>query len=156
MTRRSRALDGVKSDNDADRERLAQAEAQRSTFCPARPVREGGANVLSEYTSPGPRTFRQYLDVGCTATNQGELRIPLSEDERKTLKITSVAKPHFEGVANLNWYEADAKPDSDGDEILVSYRMRGLDRQLLGSCPGGGHGTLVVEYKLVPRSSGNT
>jgi hypothetical protein len=109
------------------------------------------ADMVSQYTGPGARTFRQYLDVGCAQTNEGTLNIPLSDEESATLKVETIKKPHFEGVSNLNWTDGNAWTDADADEIGVSYAIRGLDRQTMGNCPGGGHGTLVVEYTLVPR-----
>jgi hypothetical protein len=150
--RRKKALKAVADDQVSDRTRLRQAELDRIKMCPGATsaVPADAAGVLNESMGPGARTFRQYLDVGCAETNQGSLNIPLSDEESKTLKVDSVAKAHFEGVSNLNWTDAKAWADADGDQIGASYRIRGLDRQAMGNCPGGGHATLVVEYQLVP------
>jgi hypothetical protein len=132
---------------------LTAARLDRVKMCPgaAAGMPASAVGMLMEYVGPGSRSFRQYLDVGCAETNQGSVNIPLSDRESKTLKVDSVAKPHFEGVSNLNWKDANAWVDADADEIGASYAIRGLDRQAMGNCPGGGHATLVVDYQLVPR-----
>jgi hypothetical protein len=146
------ALAQVQSDTDADKNLLSDAEAERSRICAQKPAAvQSAASMLSQYVAPGPRQFRQYMDVGCAETNQGTLPILLSAQERNTLRVASVAKPHFEGISNLNWEDANAKPDGNGDSIAVTYAIRGLDRQFLGNCPGGGHATLVVDYQLASR-----
>jgi hypothetical protein len=151
--RRTNALKAVADDQGDDRARLKQAELDRVKMCPGSTpeMSAAAADMVSQYTGPGQRTFRQYLDVGCAQTNQGSLNIPLSDEESQTLKIDKVLKPHFEGASNLNWTDANAWVDADGDQLGASYALRGLDRQTMGNCPGGGHGTLVVEYTLVPR-----
>lgn len=142
----------VESDNATDTNTLAGARKARAQACTQTPV-EPALAVLRQFASPGQRTFRQYLDVGCAETNQGSLPISLSDEERKSFKIAGAPKPHFEGISNLNWANADQPViDSEGDSMTVNYSIRGLDREFLGNCPGGGHATLVVDYQLAPRA----
>jgi len=151
---KSEAQAQVDSDTNHDKNLLAEAQRARSNACAqTNYATQAVANILSQYSGPGPRTFRQYLDVGCAETNQGILPIRLSEEEQNTLRVVSVTKPHFEGVSNLNWGNAEQPTIApDGNSISVPYAIRGLDRQFLGNCPGGGHATLVVVYQLAPRN----
>ena len=153
--RKTDAQAAVKSDQDTDRGSLSKGEQQRMAVC--QPSR-GPASVG---TNPGPnqglggglRVFRQYTDVGCGATNQATLQVQLTDEERKTLKIAMNPTAHFEGVSNLNWKNIDKIQLVGDDLIQVAYSIRGLDRQFLGNCPGGGHATVVVDYQVVPRDA---
>ena len=150
--RKKDALTAVKSDNDGDREKLNEGESMREQVCQSGHLPasvEPTAAVLSQYLKNAPRTFRQYVDVGCGETNQATLQIPLTDDESKNLKLAGQPSAHFEGVSNLNWDNID-KIDVAANVINVTYSIRGLDRQLFGNCPGGGHATVVVEYQLTP------
>jgi len=151
--RKAKALSDVSHDNDYDRGKLTAGEQERTRVCAAAHglISLGAAPGLPEQPALSPRVFRQYADVGCGETNQGEFHIPLSDEDSKTLKMAGNPTPHFEGISNLKWEKIDKVQLVDDKTIQVTYSLRGLDRQFLGNCPGGGHATVVVEYQLAPR-----
>lgn len=153
--KKKEAQSRVDGDTNLDKNLLAEAQRAHPSVCAqTSTTSQAAANILIQYSGPGPRTFRQYLDVGCAETNQGRLVIRLSEEEQKILRIASVKKPDFEGVSNLNWDNAEQPIVApDGNSISLPYAIRGLDRQYLGNCPGGGHATLVVVYQLASRNA---
>jgi hypothetical protein len=94
--------------------------------------------------------YRQYLDVDCQRVNSnGNLRVPIDSTLAAQFKIAS-ASAQIQDASNLK--EATASVvRSETDSAIIQYSIVGLDRQLFGNCPGGGHGTLVVQFQLVPK-----
>jgi hypothetical protein len=93
--------------------------------------------------------FRQYLDVDCERVNQNTLTVPIDSALSSQFKVQS-AVAGIEDTSNLKGSSATIK-GTDSNSATVTYSIVGLDRQLFGNCPGGGHGTLVVRFQLVPK-----
>jgi hypothetical protein len=50
-------------------------------------------------------------------------------------------------VDNLKDFSVSVLDHTD-ETARVEYRLVGLDRQFLGNCPGGGHGTVVTNFVI--------
>lgn len=101
-----------------------------------------------------PRTyeFRQYEAVDCQAQNtNGAFPVQLDSVLSAEYLVES-ATATVQNQSNLKFSEAHVVSVSELGAI-VSYQLIGLDRQFLGNCPGGGHGTLVVNFQLKPRTA---
>jgi hypothetical protein len=109
------------------------------------------AEAAPEAPPPQPRIsdFRQYLDVDCSRVNSNSLRIAIDSSLSSQFKVQS-ATATIQDSSNLKEARANVV-QTDPDAAIVSYSIEGLDRQLFGNCPGGGHGTLVVRFQLVPK-----
>jgi hypothetical protein len=109
--------------------------------------------VESTKTSLLPRasTYRQYLDVDCERVNSSSsLRVPIDSTLAAQFKVES-ATAEIQDTSNLK--RATAKVIGvDPSSAIIEFAIAGLDRRLFGNCPGGGHGTLVVQFQLVPKS----
>lgn len=118
--------------------------------------------TLSEPTQPGPvpptpqpksSEYRQYLDVDCGSQNSASgVFAQIDTNLRSQFEVdTATATASIQDTSNLKATQAviqAKKPDG----VLVQYMIVGLDRQLFGNCPGGGHGTLVVQFQLKPKT----
>ena len=94
--------------------------------------------------------FSQYFDVDCNRVNgNSALNISLDSTLALQYKIQS-ATAEIRNPSNLKDARASIikiAPDS----VTADYAIVGLDRQLFGNCPGGGHGTLVITFHLEPK-----
>lgn len=121
-----------------------------------RPTDIGDCTAVAEAapiaTAEQPKTsdFSQYLDVDCQRVNSNPaLWVPLDSSLSAKFKVQSAAAV-VQDSSNLKEAHAgvvETRPDG----AVVQYSLVGLDRQLFGNCPGGGHGTLVVRFQLVPK-----
>jgi hypothetical protein len=125
------------------------------------PPAPGGPGAGARTTTPPhpaaqlqPRVseWRQYLDVDCARTNtnaNGGLFVPV--DNALTAQYTvQSATAQIVDASNIKDIQATVV-NIQPNGATVRYAMSGLDRQFLGNCPGGGHGTLVVRFQLVPK-----
>lgn len=111
-------------------------------------------------TSPAPSVtpqvktsgYRQYLDVDCGQQNgQGGVFVQIDTNLRAQFVVDS-ASASIQDTSNLKAAQARVE-ETRADGAVVQYTIVGLDRQLFGNCPGGGHGTLVVEFQLKAKTS---
>jgi hypothetical protein len=109
------------------------------------------AEPVPVISPPQPRTseFRQYLDVDCSRVNSNSLRVAIDSGLSTQFKVQS-ATATIQDSSNLKEVRANVLR-TDPDAAFVEYSISGLDRQVFGNCPGGGHGTLVVTFQLVPK-----
>jgi hypothetical protein len=106
----------------------------------------------SSASSVGPRTsvFQQYFDVDCERTNsRNDFRVPIDTTLAAQFRVGS-ATASIQDISNLKQASASVLR-TDQDAAIVQYSIVGLDRQVFGNCPGGGHGTLVVQFQLAPK-----
>jgi len=150
LKRKKDAQVSVEADKKSDTKRLTDLLPQRTKACGR--VNQGGPQTGPE-PLPMARFFRQYLDVGCGEANSGTVSVPLPQPGGP-LAMSIVGQPaaHFEGMSNIKDAKADS-PKVVADAISVPYTIHGLDRGVLGDCPGGGHATLVVDYQLAPQTA---
>jgi hypothetical protein len=94
--------------------------------------------------------YRQYLDVDCARTNENNLHIPIDTTLMGQYKVSS-ATAAIQDTSNLKSGSGANVTAVQPDGVDVQYVIVGLDRQAFGNCPGGGHGTLVVQFQLVPK-----
>src|SRR5579863_954032 len=129
-----------------DTQLLAAAEQSQAAACAA--VNPAVAAV----ELPKISFFRQYVEVGCGATTSNSLTLPLSSEDQAKYQMAD-PKAYLEGISNLKSHSETATVAADHESAVVSYSIVGLDRQLFGNCPGGGHATLVVESHLQPKAN---
>jgi hypothetical protein len=116
--------------------------------------------TLSEPTPPGPvpptpqpksSEYRQYLDVGCESQNSASgMFVQIDTNLRNQFEVDT-ATASIQDTSNLKVAQAMVQAKKP-DGVLVQYAIVGLDRQVFGNCPGGGHGTLVVQFQLKPKT----
>lgn len=75
--------------------------------------------------------------------------MPIDSNLSAQFKVQS-ATATIQDSSNLKEVRADVVR-TEPDAAVVQYSIAGLDRQVFGNCPGGGHGTLVVRFQLVPK-----
>jgi hypothetical protein len=94
--------------------------------------------------------YRQYLDVDCARTNSNpNLFVPIdsSLSAQYTVQSAMASIQDSSNIKDVNVNVVGTQPNG----AIVQYGFNGLDRQLFGNCPGGGHGTLVVRFQLIPK-----
>lgn len=97
-------------------------------------------------TIRGIKTFREYRDVGCEEERSGEVSATYTLQANQ--HIASVI-PTVENINNLSSWSASLIR-FDEKTAVVQYRIRGLNRTLLGlNCPGGGHADIVVNVAII-------
>lgn len=110
----------------------------------------GGPPTPTISLPPRVSEWRQYLDVDCSHTNySGGLVVPV-DTVFSTQYVVQAATAQFESLSNVKDAEV-AVLDTQANGATVRYALTGLDREFLGNCPGGGHGTLVVRFHLVAK-----
>lgn len=98
-------------------------------------------------TQPKTSEYRQYLDVDCGQQNsQGGVFVQIDTNLRAQFEVDA-ATASIQDTSNLKAAQARVQ-EKRTDGAVVQYIIVGLDRQLFGNCPGGGHGTLVVQFQL--------
>jgi hypothetical protein len=122
----------------------------------SRPTDTGDCSAITEIgheispAQPKISEFRQYMDVDCGRVNANpELRVAIDSGLAAQFKVQS-ATAAIQDSSNLKEVHADVLR-TEPDAAFVKYAITGLDRQFLGNCPGGGHGTLVVRFQLAPK-----
>jgi|HubBroStandDraft_6_1064221.scaffolds.fasta_scaffold35516_3 hypothetical protein len=94
--------------------------------------------------------FRQYLDVDCQRTNSNPgLFVPIDSglSAQYTVQAATATIDDAANIKDVQVKVLSVQPNG----ATVQYGFNGLDRQLFGNCPGGGHGTLVVRFQLIPK-----
>jgi hypothetical protein len=90
-----------------------------------------------------------YYEVGCGQTNSGILDVPVPATMQEIQKVQSVSAS-LVNTDNLK-SQSVSIVHFDNTGAKVKYVLEGLDRQMFGNCPGGGHGTLVTNFVIGPR-----
>lgn len=104
-------------------------------------------------TPPQPKSseYRQYLDVDCgTQNSKAGMFVQIDTNLRSQFEVDT-ATASIQDTSNLKAAQAGIQAKRP-DGVVVQYMIVGLDRQLFGNCPGGGHGTLVVQFQLKPKA----
>jgi hypothetical protein len=87
--------------------------------------------------------------VGCGQINSGILDVPVPTTLQEAQKVQSVSAS-LVNTDNLKT-QSVAVVQFDNTGAKVKYLLEGLDRQIFGNCPGGGHGTIVTNFVIGPR-----
>lgn len=129
-----------------ERDLLAGLNAiERSPQCPAQPPPSSSTpQAVATVVSAPP----QYFDVGCGEEKAGVLRVPVPAQLQSNQKVVSVSAT-LANIDNLKSWNVTVA-EHDDNAATVRYSLIGLDRQLFGNCPGGGHGSVVTNFVLGP------
>jgi hypothetical protein len=103
----------------------------------------------SPLPQPMATVYRQNFNVDCGGGNSNTLHVPLESTLSNDYTVQS-ARATIEDTSNLQSANAQVV-SQQADGVDVQYSYRGLNRELFGNCPGGGHGTLVVQFQLSPK-----
>lgn len=150
----ARSVDGGSLDESGWATTITVERARLMAF--TRPTDTGDCSTITEAgheippTQPKVSEFRQYLDVDCNRVNaSSELRVAIDSGLASQFRVQS-ATATIQDSSNLKEAQADVLR-TEPEAAFVRYSITGLDRQFLGNCPGGGHGTLVVRFQLAPK-----
>ena len=91
----------------------------------------------------------QYFEVGCGDDKTGVLEVPLPGAISANQSVRDVSAT-LANIDNLKAWSVRVLGHTDHSGT-VEYRLVGLDRQFLGNCPGGGHGSVVTSFTLGPK-----
>lgn len=87
------------------------------------------------------------LNVGCNETNSGKLEASVDLDPQYDETVVS-AVASLRDTNNVKDQTGPTVDTAAGPTVIVSYGFKGLDRDFVGNCPGGGHATLVVTFTI--------
>ena len=96
--------------------------------------------VTRDWNLPG-------LNVGCNRTNSGRVEASVALDPRLEEKVISVTAS-LRDTINIKDQTGPTIEGPPGPKVVVKYGFNGLDTDLIGNCPGGGHATLVVTFTI--------
>jgi hypothetical protein len=88
----------------------------------------------------------QYFEVGCGEVKKDVLIVPVPIPLQGQQKVQNVSAS-LVNIDNLKTWSVSVLNYTD-EIARVEYRLVGLDRQLFGNCPGGGHGTVVTNFVI--------
>jgi hypothetical protein len=118
---------------------------ERSSQCPPPAAVSATPPAVTTVVSAPP----QYFDVGCGEEKAGVLHVPVPAQMQSNQKVVNVSAT----LANIDNLKSWSVIVTGHDESAadVHYSLIGLDRQLFGNCPGGGHGSVVTSFVLGPK-----
>ncbi len=121
------------------------AAIERSSQCP-NPTNSGATASPTATVITAPP---QYFEVGCNNEKMGTLEVPTPSAISGTQMIQSVSAT-LANIDNLKEWSVRVLGHTERS-ATVEYRLVGLDRQFLGNCPGGGHGSVVTSFVIGPK-----
>ena len=77
--------------------------------------------------------------------NTNTLQVPLPTNLKPGQKLDR-AEASLVDTSNLKAGSSAEVLAQSANGAIIKYTLIGLDRQLLGNCPGGGHGTVVTSF----------
>jgi hypothetical protein len=118
-------------------------DMQRSSACPGASATPPATSA--QVVSAPPR----YFDVDCERVNSGviEVAAPGIDPNRQAVKSVEAT---LANIDNLKTWSVKVLNATDRS-ASVQYQLVGLDRQFLGNCPGGGHGSVVTNFVIGPK-----
>ena len=141
------AARNAKPANSQDQQQLMAglSAIERSAQCPPPEPASATPPAVTTVVSAPP----QYFDVGCGEEKAGVLRVPVPAQLQNNQKVLSVSAT-LANIDNLKSWNATVT-EHDEKAATVRYSLIGLDRQLFGNCPGGGHGSVVTNFVVGPK-----
>lgn len=118
---------------------------ERSAQCPPPGPASATPPAVTTVVSAPP----QYFNVGCGEEKAGVLRVPVPAQVQGNQKVLSVSAT-LANIDNLKSWNVTVA-DHDESAATIRYSLIGLDRQLFGNCPGGGHGSVVTNFVVGPK-----
>lgn len=91
-----------------------------------------------------------YFDVGCGEVNSNTLQVPLPINLKPGQKLDRT-EASLVDRSNLKAGSSVQVLAQSANGATIKYTLIGLDRQLFGNCPGGGHGTVVTSFIVIGR-----
>jgi hypothetical protein len=106
------------------------------------PKRYEEKTVTREWRSPS-------MNVDCNRTTAGTATAAIALDPKLEEQVLSVSASIID-ANNINDPKASVL-DPPSASVRVSYSFNGRDRDPIGSCPGGGHGTVLATFTVRQR-----
>ena len=107
---------------------------------PVPPLATRVETITKEWRSPG-------LNVDCNRTNSGRVQAGVSLDSSLNEKVIG-ATAHYEQTDKVKDLTGPTVEGVPGPTAIINYGFNGLDRNIVGDCPGGGHATIVVTFQV--------
>jgi hypothetical protein len=91
------------------------------------------------------RKWSSYQQVDCNRTNSQTLTASVVLDPSYNERVLS-ASTSLENADNIQGVTGPTLGPLKGNTVNVTYGFNGKDKDAFGSCPGGGHATVVVTF----------
>jgi len=112
--------------------------------------------IIATPVAPLPRKFEERIvtrewkstsmNVDCNRTTAGVAQAAIALDPKYDEQVVSIAAGIVD-ADNINDPKTSVL-DKPAASVRVSYSFNGRDKDFLGNCPGGGHGTVLVTFTV--------